>query len=302
MAERELAYLERAGKRCVALFEPSRAAALLELAANSPAADFKTSARLWQSAGRCYVRAELFAQAHVALRRAAEGAGRGGDLALLRGAWQQIATTLLHEDRHEEALGYASRAAELSRQAGDAGGEAAALTLVGNACAGLGRPDEAERAYDGAVRLCARPDSSESRAQALQNKGILVARQGRLDEAESLYREALEIQHRLDGAPWAVTLGNLGSLLLRRGRLEDAEANFSASLRMHIDKRYYRGACLQMANLAIIALHKGAPDVARSKMREAVAFLREHVSAVVEGEILRAWRKACAELGVDPAF
>jgi tetratricopeptide (TPR) repeat protein len=162
-------------------------------------------------------------------------------------AYNNIAISLQHTGRMDEALAYYNTALEANPDYGEG------HYNLANALVQLGRVDEAVVHYEKALEI------NPNNVAAHYNLAVICFQIGKVDEAIAHYRKALEINPN-----HAASHNNLGTVLWQRGEVDEAVLHFRKAL--EIDPAY--GAA--QYNLGNILLRLQQTDEALIHFRKAI--------------------------------
>ncbi|WP_066935357.1 AfsR/SARP family transcriptional regulator [Microtetraspora fusca] len=133
-----------------------------------------------------------------------------------------------------------------------------------------GDADAAMTTADAGVAAARAVQDPRGEAGARLTLGQTLTRLGRVEEAFGQLGQVIELTDRLDWPECrASALSALGNLHLERGRLERSAGCYRQALRLNLDRGNVALQAVNLANLAVVALHAG-------NLEQAVAYC-EHV-------------------------
>ncbi|MFD0202703.1 MULTISPECIES: AfsR/SARP family transcriptional regulator [Saccharothrix] len=189
---------------------------------------------------------------------------------------------------HDESLALHTHALAAGRRRSDRVAEGLALTGFGVACERLGRYGEALRHHEQAVAVGRETGDVSFTGRALKNLGVVLRRLGRHDDAQRTFEEALSIARAIGNRRGeAGVLCSLALVHEASGRYAEALRHMELAMAAvpDVDNDHALVNHLQ-ANLGLVHLGLGRPEVAAKHLGEALAGARATGNRDLECEVL----------------
>ncbi len=186
-----------------------------------------------------------------------------------------MADTLRHQGKYQEAENLARQSLILSRQSEDQWGTARSLYLLGLICYRTGDVDRAEELLNESLTTSHESGNPRLVMPALSTLADIACHQGEYDRAISMFDECLTLSRELgDQFNVAIHLNNLGTVLHVLEKYKEASLFFQESLEICHEIGDRVGEAIALSNLGKVIHELGMYDEAIAYYREGLAIGR----------------------------
>jgi tetratricopeptide (TPR) repeat protein len=252
--------------------------------------------------GEALLRTGQLREARAWLVESLDAVRRSTDRAALRRAVNLLGAAHFELGELDEAERAFAEALDLGRRDGDDVLVARATNNLGLIANVRGEHVHALTNYELAIPAYQRLGNVRGLAESYHNMAITYRDAGRLERADECEQRAVEFA-RAAASPRLVAMARTGraDISLQRGdaRLAEAGARRAARDFAEVADPVGEANALRVVGVASLALERA--DDARAALDRAVALAREHGSALIEAEALRARAELEARTGADEA-